>query len=176
MHPINAFGSEAQKEKYLPLLATGELIGAFGLTEPDHGSDPGGMVTRARKTDGGYQLSGTKAWITHAPVADVFVIWAKDDTDAIRGFLLERGQAGISTNEYDGKFSLRASATGEIALNDVFVATDMVLPEANGLEAGETIAEITSRLIVNRASMKTKFDEVEAFIDALRAAVAASSP
>jgi len=134
MHPIHAFGSKAQKEKYLARLARGEWIGAFGLTEPGAGSDPGAMQARARKTGDGYVLSGTKTWITHAPVADVFVIWAKLD-DRIHGFILERGDKGLSTAKIEGKFSLRASATGEIAMNDVAIPADRLLPEAQGLKA-----------------------------------------
>jgi glutaryl-CoA dehydrogenase len=134
MHPIHAFGSKAQKEKYLAKLARGEWIGAFGLTEPGAGSDPGAMQARARKTGEGYVLSGTKTWITHAPVADVFVIWAKLD-DRIHGFILERGDKGLSTAKIEGKFSLRASATGEIAMNDVAIPADRLLPEAQGLKA-----------------------------------------
>jgi glutaryl-CoA dehydrogenase len=134
MHPIHAFGSKAQKEKYLAKLARGEWIGAFGLTEPGAGSDPGAMQARARKTGDGYVLSGTKTWITHAPVADVFVIWAKLD-DRIHGFILERGDKGLSTAKIEGKFSLRASVTGEIAMNDVAITADRLLPEAQGLKA-----------------------------------------
>ena len=134
MHPIHAFGSKAQKEKYLARLARGEWIGAFGLTEPGAGSDPGAMQARARKTGDGYVLSGTKTWITHAPVADVFVIWAKLD-DRIHGFILERGDKGLSTAKIEGKFSLRASATGEISMNDVAITADRLLPEAQGLKA-----------------------------------------
>ena len=134
MHPIQAFGSPAQKEKYLPKLAKGESIGAFGLTEPDAGSDPGGMQARATKTADGYVLSGTKTWITHAPVADVFVVWAKLD-DRVHGFILERGDKGLSTPKIEGKFSLRASATGEIAMTDVAIPVDRLLPGARGLKA-----------------------------------------
>jgi glutaryl-CoA dehydrogenase len=134
MHPIHAFGSDVQKQKYLPKLASGEWIGAFGLTEPGAGSDPGGMQTRARKTADGYVLSGAKTWITHAPVAHVFVIWAKLD-DRIQGFILERGDRGLSTTKIEGKFSLRASATGEIAMDDVAIPADRLLPEAKGLKA-----------------------------------------
>ncbi|HVW75658.1 MAG TPA: acyl-CoA dehydrogenase [Rhizomicrobium sp.] len=134
MHPIHAFGSEAQRKKYLPGLAKGEWIGAFGLTEPGAGSDPGGMQARARKTADGYVLSGTKTWITHAPIADVFVIWAKLE-DRVHGFLLERGDKGLSTTKIEGKFSLRASATGEIAMNDVAIPAERLLPEAQGLKA-----------------------------------------
>jgi glutaryl-CoA dehydrogenase len=133
MHPINVFGSEAQRERLLPRLATGELVGCFGLTEPDHGSDPGGITSRAKKVDGGYRLSGSKAWITHAPIADVFVIWAKDDTDQIRAFLLERDMEGLSTQAYDGKFSLRASSTGAVFMDNVFVPDELALPDAKGL-------------------------------------------
>jgi glutaryl-CoA dehydrogenase len=134
MHPIHAFGSEAQKQKYLPRLAKGEWIGAFGLTEAGAGSDPGGMQSRAKKTADGYVLSGAKTWITHAPVAHVFVIWAKLD-ERVHGFILERGDKGLSTAKIEGKFSLRASATGEIAMEDVAVPADRMLPEAQGLKA-----------------------------------------
>ncbi len=134
MHPIHAFGSDAQRRKYLPKLAKGEWIGAFGLTEPGAGSDPGGMQTRAKKTADGYVLSGSKTWITHAPVADVFVIWAKLD-DRIQGFVLERGDKGLSTLKIEGKFSLRASATGEIAMEDVAIPADRLLSHAHGLKA-----------------------------------------
>jgi glutaryl-CoA dehydrogenase len=134
MHPIHAFGSAAQKEKYLPRLAAGEWIGAFGLTEPGAGSDSSGMQTRARKIGDGYVLSGTKTWITHAPVADVFVIWAKLD-DRVHGFVLERGDKGLSTTKIEGKFSLRASATGEIVMNDVAIPAERLLPQAQGLKA-----------------------------------------
>ena len=127
MHPIHAFGSEAMKEKYLPRLATGELIGCFGLTEPDHGSDPGSMKTRATKVDGGYKLSGSKTWITNSPIADVFIIWAKLE-DKIRGFIVERGDKGnLSTPKIEGKMSLRASITGMIMLDDVFVPDERIL-------------------------------------------------
>ena len=132
MHPIFAFGSEAQKKKYLPALASGKLIGCFGLTEPDHGSDPGGMVTRAVKDGAGYRLNGAKMWITNAPVADVAVVWAKLD-GKIRGFLVERGAKGFSTPRIDGKLSLRASVTGEIVLEDVAVPEDALLPGVSGL-------------------------------------------
>jgi glutaryl-CoA dehydrogenase len=133
MHPIHTFGSDAQKEKYLPGLAAGELLGCFGLTEPDHGSDPGGMTTRATTVSGGYRLNGTKSWITHSPIADVFVIWAKDDADVIRGFVLDKDMDGLSTPKIEGKFALRASATGQIVLDDVFVPDDAMLPAARGL-------------------------------------------
>ena len=122
MYPIYAYGSEAQREKYLPGLATGELIGCFGLTEPDHGSDPGGMKTRARSVDGGYELSGTKMWISNSPIADVFVVWAKNDEGRIRGFILEKGMDGLSAPKIEGKLSLRASITGEIVMDGVFVS------------------------------------------------------
>jgi glutaryl-CoA dehydrogenase len=135
MHPIHAYGSEAQREKYLPGLASGQSIGCFGLTEPDAGSDPGGMKTRARKVDGGYVLDGTKTWISNAPVADVFVVWAKNEADEIRGFVLEKGMKGLSTPRIEGKFSLRASCTGQIAMDTVFVPEDNLLPTASGLKA-----------------------------------------
>ncbi len=134
MHPIHAFGSDAQRGKYLPKLASGEWIGAFGLTEPGSGSDPGSLQTRARKTADGFVLNGTKTWITHAPVADVFIIWTKLD-DRIAGFILERGDKGLSTTKIEGKFSLRASATGEIAMADVEIPHDRLLPQAHGLKA-----------------------------------------
>ena len=130
MHPIFTYGNEAQREKWLPKLATGELIGCFGLTEPNAGSDPGSMITRAKKVDGGYQLHGAKMWITNSPVADVFVVWAKDtsDGDTIRGFVLEKGMKGLSAPKIEGKFSLRASITGEIVMDDVFVPAENLLP------------------------------------------------
>ena len=134
MHPIHAYGDEAQRAKYLPKLATGEAIGCFGLTEPDAGSDPGSMTTRARKVDGGYLLTGTKTWISNAPVADVFVVWAKNDEGVIRGFILERGMNGLSTPKIEGKFSLRASATGQIVMDSVFVPAGNELPGASGLK------------------------------------------
>ena len=134
MTPIFAYGSEAQRENYLPKMATGELLGCFGLTEPDHGSDPGSMTTRARKVDGGYALSGTKLWITHAPIADIMVVWAKDDGGVIRGFILERGMKGLTTRKIEGKFSVRASPTGEIAMDDVFVPEENLLPNVSGLK------------------------------------------
>ena len=132
---IYAWGSDDQCDTYLPRLIAGEIIGAFGLTEPDHGSDPAAMTTRARKADGGYRLSGTKTWISHAPVADVFVIWAKDDDDIIRGFIVERGDDGLATPKIEGKFSLRASVTGQVAMDEVFVPEERRLPEAKGLKA-----------------------------------------
>jgi glutaryl-CoA dehydrogenase len=134
MHPIHAYGTEAQREKYLPGLASGELVGCFGLTEPDHGSDPGGMLTRARSVAGGYRLSGTKSWITNAPIADVAVVWGKTDDGVIRGFVLERGMAGLSFPKIEGKFSLRASATGQIAMDGVFVPEANLLPGVRGLK------------------------------------------
>ncbi|MBM3584861.1 MAG: acyl-CoA dehydrogenase [Alphaproteobacteria bacterium] len=133
MHPIHAYGTEAQRQKWLPGLATGQLVGCFGLTEPDHGSDPGGMKTRARKVDGGYVLNGAKMWISNAPFADVMVVWAKDDEGDIRGFVLERGMKGLETPKIEGKFSLRASPTGEIVMHDVAVPTDNLLPGVKGL-------------------------------------------
>lgn len=134
MTPIYAYGSEAQREKYLPRMATGELLGCFGLTEPDHGSDPGSMISRARKVDGGYALSGTKLWITHAPIADIMVVWAKDDSGTIRGFILERGMKGLSTRKIEGKFSVRASPTGEVVMDQVFVPEENLLPGVAGLK------------------------------------------
>ncbi|SCK16205.1 acyl-CoA dehydrogenase [Vogesella sp. LIG4] len=134
MHPIWAYGTEAQKDKYLPKLATGEWVGCFGLTEPDAGSDPAGMKTRARKTDGGYILKGSKMWITNSPIADVFVVWAKDDEGEIRGFVLEKGMKGLSAPKIEGKFSLRASITGEIVMDDVFVPEENAFPEVRGLK------------------------------------------
>ena len=134
MYPIYAFGSEAQREKYLPKLATGEFIGCFGLTEPDHGSDPGGMVTRARSVDGGYMMNGAKMWISNSPFADVFVVWAKTDDGEIRGFILEKGMPGLSAPKIEGKLSLRASTTGQIVMEDVFVAEEQLLPNVKGLK------------------------------------------
>ena len=133
MYPIHDFGTEAQRQKYLPKLATGEWIGCFGLTEPDHGSDPGGMTTRAIAVPGGYRLNGAKMWISNAPIADVFVVWAKTEDGVIRGFILERGMAGLSTPKIEGKFSLRASATGEVVMADVFVPEENLLPHVSGL-------------------------------------------
>ena len=134
MYPIYAYGSDAQKQKYLPKLATGEWIGCFGLTEPDAGSDPASMRTRAKKVAGGYELHGTKMWITNSPVADVFVVWAKDEADDIRGFILEKGTKGLSAPKIEGKFSLRASITGEIVMDRVFVPEENVLPKIRGLK------------------------------------------
>ena len=136
MHPIHAYGSEAQREKWLPALATGELVGCFGLTEPDAGSDPSSMTTRARKVAGGYIVRGAKMWITNSPIADVFVVWAKDMSDAeiIRGFVLEKGMKGLSAPKIEGKFSLRASVTGEIVMDEVFVPDENLLPNVKGLK------------------------------------------
>lgn len=134
MVPIDAFGTEAQKQKYLPPLARGEWIGCFGLTEPDHGSDPGGMVTRARSVPGGYHLSGSKMWITNSPIADVFVVWAKDDEGQIRGFILEKGWKGLSAPVIHGKVGLRASITGEIVMDEVFVPEENAFPTVRGLK------------------------------------------
>ena len=132
MHPIYSYGSEAQREKYLPKLATGEWVGCFGLTEPDHGSDPGSMITRADKIDGGYLLNGAKMWITNSPIADLAVVWAKLD-GKIRGFIVERGMKGFETPKIEGKFSLRASVTGSISLSDVEVPEENLLPNGKGL-------------------------------------------
>ncbi len=139
MHPIHAFGTEAQRRKYLPKLATGEWVGCFGLTEPDHGSDAGGMKSRAHKIDGGYRLTGSKMWISNSPIADVFVVWAKslggqEDEGAVRGFILEKGMKGLSAPKIEGKFSLRASVTGEIVMDDVFVPEENLLPDVAGLK------------------------------------------
>tara|TARA_B100000965_G_scaffold386394_1_gene388609 strand:- start:72 stop:1274 length:1203 start_codon:yes stop_codon:yes gene_type:complete len=134
MHPIYAYGSEEQRRKYLPKLATGEMVGCFGLTEPDHGSDPGGMKTRATKVDDGWRLNGAKMWITNSPIADIAVVWAKTDDDVIRGFVVERGMDGFSTPKIQGKMSLRASITGEIVLDDVFVPEENLLPNVKGLK------------------------------------------
>ena len=134
MHPIHAYGTEAQKDKYLPKLASGEWIGCFGLTEPNAGSDPAGMQTRAKKVAGGYSLSGTKMWITNSPVADVFVVWAKDDEGEIRGFVLDKGMKGLSAPKIQGKFSLRASVTGEIVMDEVFVPEENAFPDIRGLK------------------------------------------
>ena len=133
MHPINAYGSDQQKEKYLPHLATGNWVGCFGLTEPDHGSDPGSMRTRAHRVDSGYRLVGSKMWITNSPIADVLIVWAKNDEGAIRGFILDRGMEGLSTPVIEGKFSLRASVTGEIVMDNVFVPEENILPGVSGL-------------------------------------------
>ena len=134
MVPINEFGTEAQKQKYLPKLASGEWIGCFGLTEPNHGSDPGAMITRARKVDGGYSLTGAKMWITNSPIADVFVVWAKDDAGDIRGFVLEKGWKGLSAPAIHGKVGLRASITGEIVMDNVFVPEENIFPDVRGLK------------------------------------------
>ena len=134
MYPIYAYGSEEQREKYLPKLATGEWIGCFGLTEPDHGSDPSSMLTRAKTVDGGYKLSGQKMWISNSPIADVFVVWGKTDDGAIRGFVLEKGMKGLSAPKIKGKLSLRASITGEIVMDEVFVPEENLLPNVSGLK------------------------------------------
>jgi len=134
MYPIYAYGSEAQREKYLPKLATGEWIGCFGLTEPDHGSDPGGMLTRAKSVEGGYQLTGNKMWISNSPIADVFVVWAKTDDGEIRGFILEKAMEGLSAPKIAGKLALRASITGEIVMDNVFVSEEQLLPNVKGLK------------------------------------------
>lgn len=134
MVPIYAYGSEAQRQKYLPKMAKGELLGCFGLTEPDHGSDPGSMTTRAKRVAGGYRITGCKTWITHAPIADIMIVWAKDDGDVIRGFILERGMAGLATAKIQHKFSVRASPTGQIFMDDVFVPDENVLPGVQGLK------------------------------------------
>jgi glutaryl-CoA dehydrogenase len=134
MVPILEFGNEETRRKYLPKLASGELIGCFGLTEPDHGSDPGSMVTRARAVDGGYRLTGAKTWITNSPIADVFVVWAKDDAGDIRGFVLEKGWEGLSTPAIHGKIGLRASITGEVVLDEVFCPEENAFPEVRGLK------------------------------------------
>jgi glutaryl-CoA dehydrogenase len=133
MHPIFTYGTEEQREKYLPDLASGKKIGCFGLTEPDYGSDAGGLITRATKVPGGWKLRGAKMWITNSPVADIMVIWAKDDSGTIRGFILERGMEGLETPKISGKFSLRASITGEIVMDDVFVPEENILPNVKGL-------------------------------------------
>ena len=134
MYPIYAFGSEEQKEKYLPGLAKGEKIGCFGLTEPDYGSDAGGLITRAKSVDGGYSLSGAKMWISNSPIADVFVIWAKNDEGKIKGFILEKGMEGLSAPKIEGKLALRASVTGQIVMEDVFVEESQMLPNIEGLK------------------------------------------
>ncbi len=134
MHPIHAFGTDAQRDRFLPGLAKGDLVGCFGLTEPNHGSDPGSMATRATKVDGGWRMHGSKMWISNSPIADVMVVWAKDDAGVIRGFILERGMAGLSTPKIEGKLSLRASITGEIVMDDVFVPDANLLPGVTGLK------------------------------------------
>jgi len=134
MYPIYTYGTEEQRQKYLPDLASGKKIGCFGLTEPDYGSDAGGMITRAKKVNGGWQLNGAKMWITNSPVADILVVWAKTEDDVIRGFILERGMAGLETPKISGKFSLRASITGEIVMKDVFVPEENILPNVQGLK------------------------------------------
>ena len=135
MMPIYLFGSQEQRERYLPAMARAEELGCFGLTEPDHGSDPGSMKSHARKVGGGYRLSGTKTWITHAPIASVMIVWAKDDEGTVRGFILERGMEGLATSKIEGKFSVRASPTGQILMDDVFVPAAQCLPGARGIGA-----------------------------------------
>lgn len=135
MYPVYLFGSETQKQKYLPKLSSGEFIGCFGLTEPDGGSDPSAMKTRAKKVQGGFMISGAKQWITNSPIADVFVVWAKDDKGDIRGFILERGMKGLVAPKIEGKMSLRASTTGGIMMDDVFISDDHILPEALGIKS-----------------------------------------
>lgn len=134
MLPIYTFGTEAQRQQYLPKLAKGSAIGCFGLTEPDHGSDPGSMTTRAKKVPGGYALSGCKTWISNAPIADIFIVWAKDDADQIRGFILEKGMSGLSAPTIHGKVSLRASITGEIVMDNVFCPEENAFPDVRGLQ------------------------------------------
>ena len=134
MYPIYTYGSEAQRRKYLPKLATGDWIGCFGLTERNHGSAPGSMITRARSVDGGYKLTGSKMWISNSPIADVFVVWAKDDQGMIRGYILEKGMKGLSAPKIEGKFSLRASITGEIVMDEVFVPAENQMPNVQGLK------------------------------------------
>ncbi|NND81721.1 MAG: acyl-CoA dehydrogenase [Gammaproteobacteria bacterium] len=134
MYPIYAYGSEEQKQKYLPKLATGEHVGCFGLTEPDHGSDPGSMITTAKATDGGYLMNGAKMWISNSPIADIFVVWAKTDDGVIRGFVLEKGMEGLTAPKIKGKLSLRASVTGEIVMDNVFVPEENLLPNVSGLK------------------------------------------
>jgi glutaryl-CoA dehydrogenase len=134
MHPIHEFGTETQRQKYLPKLATGEWVGCFGLTEPDHGSDAGGMKSRARKVKGGYLLKGSKMWISNSPIADVFMVWAKTDDGKVHGFILEKGMKGLSAPKIEGKFSLRASITGEIVMDEVFVPEEQLLPNVSGLK------------------------------------------
>ena len=134
MVPINEFGTESQKRKFLPKLATGEWIGCFGLTEPGYGSDPGGMLSRARKVSGGFTLTGTKAWISNSPIADVFIIWAKDDDDVIRGFILEKGMKGLTAPPIHGKVGLRTSVTGEVVMDNVFCPDENAFPEVRGLK------------------------------------------
>jgi glutaryl-CoA dehydrogenase len=134
MHPIYAYGTQQQKDRFLPKLATGELIGCFGLTEPDHGSDPGSMTTRAKSVDGGYLLSGAKNWITNSPIADLFVVWAKNDEGVIKGFILEKGMKGLNAPKIDGKFSLRSSVTGMIQMDEVYVPSENELTGVSGLK------------------------------------------
>ena len=134
MFPIHEYGSDAQKEKFLPKLRSGEWVGCFGLTEPDAGSDPSSMRTRAKKVDGGYMVSGSKTWITNAPIADLAVVWAKDDDGLLRGFILEKGMKGLTSPKIEGKFSLRASVTGEVVMDEVFVPAENMMPNVQGLK------------------------------------------
>jgi glutaryl-CoA dehydrogenase len=158
MHPIYAYGTEEQRMKYLPRLATGEWVGCFGLTEPDHGSDPGGMKTRAVTVPGGYKLSGSKMWITNSPIADVLVIWAKLDGGAIRGFILERAWKGIETPKIEGKFSLRASVTGAIMLDEVFVPVENMMPNVSGLDRKQFGRPLAANQLIQKklADMQTE--------------------
>lgn len=135
MTPIYLYGSDAQKEKYLPAMARGEIIGCFGLTEPDHGSDPSGMKSRAKKVDGGYRLTGNKIWITNSPISDICIVWAKDEAGAVNGFIVDSDSDGVQTPKIEGKFGVRASPTGEIVMDDVFVPDENRLPDASGLKA-----------------------------------------
>jgi glutaryl-CoA dehydrogenase len=134
IHPINEFGTQEQKDKYIPGLSSGELIGCFGLTEPDYGSDPGSMITRAKKDGDEYVLSGSKMWITNSPISDVFVVWAKDDNNDIRGFILEKGMKGLQANKIKGKISLKASITGDIVMDNVRVHKSQMFPTVKGLK------------------------------------------
>jgi glutaryl-CoA dehydrogenase len=166
MVPINEFGSEEQKQKYLPKLATGEYIGCFGLTEPDHGSDPGSMISRAKKVDGGYRLTGAKMWITNSPIADVFVVWAKEvspegNVGDIRGFILEKGWEGLSALAIHGKVGLRASITGEIFMDNVFVPEENAFPEVRGLK-GTSCSAVKLKLISFSMTASGKYFRISA--------------
>ena len=156
MHPIYKFGSETQKNKFLPKLALGEMIGAFGLTEPNHGSDPGGMETKAKNTKGGYILNGSKNWITNSPIADVLIIWAKDEDDILRGFIVERDFKGLETPVIKGKFSLRASITGMIHLTDVFVPQENVLPEVRSFKGPFSCLDSARSVSYTHLTLPTK--------------------